>query len=172
MSASRHQPCLGSLLGKTCLWLLLSWQSPSANLGCITCIAHDVCLLPILVACLQAKLAEVAHKLPWINPTGSPGGVPGTGSSEDHAGSTGSSSSPVHLTSVPVVGQWLHSEVGAAQPWDLDPAEITICKRPDGSDWVLGVGSFGQVHQQSLHLPGALCMCCVETFAVSMPLLS
>ncbi|DBA72728.1 TPA: hypothetical protein ACH3X2_010124 [Trebouxia sp. C0005] len=63
---------------------------------------------------------------------------------EELAGSSGSSS-PVELTSVPIVGQWLGSEGGAAQPWDLDPAEITICKRPDGSDWVLGIGSFGQV---------------------------
>ena len=51
------------------------------------------------------------------------------------------------LTSVPVFGQGLGSEGGTAQPWDLDPAEITVCKRPDGSDWVLGVGSFGQVTQ-------------------------
>ena len=27
----------------------------------------------------------------------------------------------------------------------LDPAEIVICKRPDGSDWLLGVGAFGKV---------------------------
>lgn len=26
----------------------------------------------------------------------------------------------------------------------LDPDEIVICKRPDGSDWLLGAGSFGQ----------------------------
>ena len=27
----------------------------------------------------------------------------------------------------------------------IDPADIVICKRPDGSDWLLGQGSFGQV---------------------------
>ena len=77
---------------------------------------------------MQAKLAEAAQA-----------------KAEYHhsSGSTNSSSSP-ELTSVPV-GQWSPADGVAAQPWDLDPAEITICKRPDGSDWVLGVGSFGQV---------------------------
>lgn len=88
----------------------------------------------------KAKLAAVGYSLPWLQPeAGADRGLGG------HAGSSTSSSSPVHLTSVPVAGQWLNSDGGAAQPWDLDPAEITVCKRPDGSDWVLGVGSFGQV---------------------------
>ncbi|KAL3136950.1 hypothetical protein ABBQ32_006555 [Trebouxia sp. C0010 RCD-2024] len=60
-----------------------------------------------------------------------------------NSGSTKSSSS-LELTSAPV-GTWSPADGVAAQPWDLDPAEITICKRSDGSDWVLGVGSFGQV---------------------------
>ena len=42
--------------------------------------------------------------------------------------------------------------------WELqsqiDPSDIKICKRPDGSDWVLGIGSFGKVRvsQQMLQL--------------------
>lgn len=27
----------------------------------------------------------------------------------------------------------------------IDPAEIEICKLPDGSDWLLGEGNFGKV---------------------------
>ena len=27
----------------------------------------------------------------------------------------------------------------------IDPSQIEICKRPDGSDWLLGQGHFGQV---------------------------
>jgi hypothetical protein len=105
-----------------------------------------VSLSPPLTACvsLQAKLAAVLQTSPDLQPNH--GIHPGLAraSVEELAGSSGTSS-PVQLTSVPVVGQWLGSEGGAAQPWDLDPAEITICKRPDGSDWVLGIGSFGQV---------------------------
>ena len=29
---------------------------------------------------------------------------------------------------------------------EVDPADIQICKRPDGSEWLLGEGTFGQVH--------------------------
>lgn len=29
--------------------------------------------------------------------------------------------------------------------WEIPEADIQICKRPDGSDWLLGEGSFGQV---------------------------
>ncbi|DBB13762.1 TPA: hypothetical protein ACH3X3_000769 [Trebouxia sp. C0006] len=92
----------------------------------------------------KAKLAAVLQTSPDLHPKH--GIHPGLAkaSLEELAGSSGNSS-PVQLTSVPIVGQWLGSEGGAAQPWDLDPAEITICKRPDGSDWVLGIGSFGQV---------------------------
>ena len=28
---------------------------------------------------------------------------------------------------------------------EVDPKTITICKRPDGSDWCLGTGTYGQV---------------------------
>ena len=28
----------------------------------------------------------------------------------------------------------------------IDPAEIEICKREDGSEYLLGAGSFGEVH--------------------------
>ncbi len=38
---------------------------------------------------------------------------------------------------------------------EIDPAEITICKRPDGSDWCLGGGQHGKVRAQAL-TPGAL----------------
>lgn len=105
-----------------------------------------VSLPPPLTACvsLQAKLAAMLQTSPDLQHKH--GIHPGLAkaSLEELAGSSGSSS-PVQLTSVPIVGQWLGSEGGAAQPWDLDPAEITICKRPDGSDWVLGIGNFGQV---------------------------
>ena len=33
--------------------------------------------------------------------------------------------------------------------WDVDPAEIQICQREDGSDWVLGTGTFGSVRRPS-----------------------
>ena len=29
--------------------------------------------------------------------------------------------------------------------WNIKPEELQICKRPDGSEWLLGTGSFGQV---------------------------
>lgn len=77
---------------------------------------------------LQAKLAQA---------------VQANADYHHNSGSTKSSSS-LELTSAPV-GTWSPADGVAAQPWDLDPAEITICKRSDGSDWVLGVGSFGQV---------------------------
>eukprot|EP00887_Chlorella_sp_A99_P005023 scaffold4.g5023.t1 len=31
--------------------------------------------------------------------------------------------------------------------WQIDPAEITILKRPDGTDWMLGSGGFGTVYK-------------------------
>ena len=32
------------------------------------------------------------------------------------------------------------------QGWYIDPAEVSICKRPeDGEDWLLGTGSYGKV---------------------------
>ncbi len=31
--------------------------------------------------------------------------------------------------------------------WDVDPDEIQICQRDDGSDWVLGTGTFGAVRR-------------------------
>jgi len=35
-----------------------------------------------------------------------------------------------------------------SEGWLIDPDEITICKRPDGSDHVLGTGSSGKVGLQ------------------------
>jgi hypothetical protein len=32
----------------------------------------------------------------------------------------------------------------------IDPGEISICKRADGSDWLLGAGSFGKVIKKAL----------------------
>ena len=29
--------------------------------------------------------------------------------------------------------------------WNIKPEELQICTRPDGSEWLLGTGSFGQV---------------------------
>lgn len=31
------------------------------------------------------------------------------------------------------------------QSWFVDPSEIEFCRRPDGSDWLLGEGSYGKV---------------------------
>ena len=58
---------------------------------------------------VQAKLNEAAQAKAEYN---------------QGSGSTNSSSSP-ELTSVPVVGHWSPADGAAAQPWDLDPAEIT-----------------------------------------------
>ena len=38
----------------------------------------------------------------------------------------------------------------------IDPGEISICKRADGSDWLLGAGSFGKVMLGSLAPGGRL----------------
>ena len=41
--------------------------------------------------------------------------------------------------------------------WLINASEIAICTREDGSDWLLGVGGFGQVapvgllHASSMH---------------------
>ena len=34
--------------------------------------------------------------------------------------------------------------------WDVDPDEIQICTRDDGSEWVLGTGTFGAVRRRML----------------------
>lgn len=33
----------------------------------------------------------------------------------------------------------------AREPGEMDLAELHVCKRADGSDWVLGQGTFGTV---------------------------
>lgn len=34
------------------------------------------------------------------------------------------------------------------QGWYIDPAEISICKRPeDDEDWLLGTGSYGKARE-------------------------
>lgn len=35
--------------------------------------------------------------------------------------------------------------------WEVTPDEITILKRPDGSDWLLGSGGFGKVYKGTRH---------------------
>ena len=31
--------------------------------------------------------------------------------------------------------------------WELDPADITILRRPDGGEWLLGTGASGRVYK-------------------------
>ena len=31
--------------------------------------------------------------------------------------------------------------------WQIEPEDIDICKKPDGSDWQLGSGGFGKVQR-------------------------
>ena len=35
--------------------------------------------------------------------------------------------------------------------WNIEPSELQVYKLPDGSDWLLGTGSFGQVSRPSPH---------------------
>jgi len=37
------------------------------------------------------------------------------------------------------------SDPAAANCWDIDAADIVICKHPDGSDWLLNVSESGEV---------------------------
>lgn len=32
-----------------------------------------------------------------------------------------------------------------SEAWNIDPAELAVCQFPDGSDWLLGTGSFGEL---------------------------
>lgn len=41
----------------------------------------------------------------------------------------------------------------------IDPGEISICKREDGSDWLLGAGSFGKVTSAAVGVSFAACPC-------------
>ena len=45
----------------------------------------------------------------------------------------------------------------------IDPGEIVICKRADGSDWLLGQGSYGKVRPGMTAFP-----LCAEVEAVGM----
>ena len=48
-------------------------------------------------------------------------------------------------------GPELGGSAGAARSeWELREDQIEICKRPDGSDWLLGEGSYGQVLKVSV----------------------
>lgn len=31
--------------------------------------------------------------------------------------------------------------------WAIAPEEITICRKPDGSEWLLGTGAYGRVYK-------------------------
>lgn len=98
--------------------------------------------LVVFVALLQAKLDAEAK----VNGAAGPGTLEAT--------SNGSMSHSRQLSSIPFVGIPSHvMQPGAAllHAWDLDPTEIAVCKRPDGSDWLLGTGSFGQVRQALQH---------------------
>ena len=48
---------------------------------------------------------------------------------------------------------------------EIEPSEIVICKRPDGSDWLLGQGNFGKVGLRRIPLQGrqvlTQCLVCV-----------
>ena len=39
----------------------------------------------------------------------------------------------------------LTSQIVVSNTGEVDPKTITICKRPDGSDWCLGSGTYGKV---------------------------
>jgi hypothetical protein len=39
-------------------------------------------------------------------------------------------------------GGGIHANLG---PWSIHPAELSICQHPDGSDWLLGTGAFGEL---------------------------
>lgn len=45
----------------------------------------------------------------------------------------------------------------ATDTWAIAPEEITICRRPDGSEWELGSGAYGRVFR---------CMWCEQAVAV------
>lgn len=88
---------------------------------------------------LQGKL-DAEMKLSGFHGTSPPGmlGLAST-SSGSHSG---------QFSSIPVVGipgSAMSSAAGPVHAWDIDSAEIAVCKRLDGSDWLLGTGSFGQV---------------------------
>ena len=39
----------------------------------------------------------------------------------------------------------LNDDAAAAKCWDIAAADIVLCKRPDGSDWLLSTSESGQV---------------------------
>jgi hypothetical protein len=51
------------------------------------------------------------------------------------------------MVCVPAVpaGLTLRRVLGSIDVRLIDPGDIAICKRDDGSDWLLGAGSFGKV---------------------------
>jgi hypothetical protein len=55
------------------------------------------------------------------------------------------------------------------QSWFVDASEIEFCRRPDGSDWLLGEGSYGKVRGSGCMVCAAACLllafvlCCVPT---------
>ena len=47
----------------------------------------------------------------------------------------------------PSSGQQAQAQAQAhplSEAWNIDPAELAVCQFPDGSDWLLGTGSFGE----------------------------
>jgi hypothetical protein len=43
------------------------------------------------------------------------------------------------------------------QSWWVDASEIEFCRRPDGSDWLLGEGSYGKVLNPNPRTQGCAC---------------
>ena len=47
-------------------------------------------------------------------------------------------------------------DAAAAHCWDIDASDIVICKRPDGSDWLLNVSESGEVNILQFHSTSTL----------------
>ena len=43
----------------------------------------------------------------------------------------------------------LQDDPTAAKCWDIAASDVVICKRPDGSEWLLSSSDSGQVHCQA-----------------------
>eukprot|EP00887_Chlorella_sp_A99_P003887 scaffold11.g3887.t1 len=80
---------------------------------------------------------------------GLPRGTPRSSEDELDAQAIGSSSTSSKARTPP---EQLHpADTGSLDlgfsDWEIDPSEISIMKRPDGSDWELGSGGFGRVYK-------------------------
>ena len=50
--------------------------------------------------------------------------------------------------------EMLIDDTAAAKCWDIAAADIVLCKRPDGSDWLLSTSESGQVQHGDV-MPGS-----------------